>query len=100
MSKSNNLDLFDYDVVLQLQKGIIAKKEFNNKFNLLVQTGRFFDNELLSEQLPAETVLQLRLHQEKIDWWTLTIPKHYSLKRVMGILSKFLEDQKLRYIKE
>ena len=96
-----NPELYDYDIVLQFQKGIMEKKELFNQFNILVRTGRFFPDDLLREFLPKEgTTLQLRQNQDKHNLWTLRVSKFHSLKKIMTQFAKFCEEQKLRFIKE
>lgn len=95
-----NKNEFDYDVVIQFQKGILEKKDYNNQFNLLVRSGIVLDNKELSALLPERTVLQLRLAQEHQITWTLRCSKFYAVKTILGILMKFFEDKNLRVIKE
>lgn len=91
---------FDFDVAIQFQKGVLEKKEYTNQFNLLVRNGIYFPNDALSALLPPETVLQMRLHQNHQDLWTLRVSKFYAVKRILDILATFFSENNLKYIKE
>lgn len=90
----------DFQVIIQVHKTLLEKFELHNQLNIMVDDNCAFDADVFNGLLPNKCTLQHRKQYEGASFYVLKFSKFYSTSRIVQILKKYLDDNKIKFTKE
>ena len=92
----------NYDVIVQVQKGLLIKNDFLNFIHLFVANDKLQVVKELSDMMPKGAVLAIDARSTQTDgsFFTIKCSKFLSLARVSEIVANYCEENEIRLNKE
>ena len=93
----------DYDVVIQVQKGLIMKNnDFINQLHLFVAKDKLYVIDVLSTMMLEGVVLAIDPRAQSSDgnFYTIKCSKFISLEKVVKQVTEYFKENNIRWNKE